>query len=532
MSSSTRKTSELETLVRNWRPLLLAAALSLSGCQMHDSRDDDAAQDARNASHQQPIEWTPAPAPERPDDVWERIREGFQLQDQIGINPRIERQRLWFASRPTVIESAGRRSSPYLHFVVERLDERDMPMELALLPIIESSYNPLAYSPSHAAGLWQFIPSTGRHFNLRQTNWYDGRRDIMASTNAAMNYLSRLHDMFNGDWLLALAAYNAGEGTVSRAIERNEKLGLPTDYWNLPLPKETQEYVPKLLAVSQIVTSPQAYGVDLSPIANEPYFEVVEFKPRMQLSSIAEMAEVDEDELFQLNPAFKKGVTIDGPQHLLVPSEKAERLAANLLLMKPQKPLLWQQYTVRNGDSLASIAKRNNLSVEELKALNQLRSHKLRSGQVLSLNSLRQDTSNSAREPQRNVPSSTATHRYRVKSGDNLWSIAKQQNVAVKDLQRWNQLQGHNLKLGQQLLLQAPSNRAVALASKSLSSKKSQPAAPTAREAVTYYKVKKGDSLYLIAKRFDVPLEQLQRWNPKAGHALKLGQTLTVKQAR
>ena len=160
----------------------------------------------------------------------------------------------------------------------------------------------------------------------------------------------------------ALAGYNAGEGTVSRAIERNQKLGLPTDYWNLPLPKETQEYVPKLLAVAQIVTSPQAYGVDLNPIANEPYFEVVAFKPRMDLSSIAEMAEVDEDELFQLNPAFKKGVTMDGPQHLLVPSEKAERLAANLLLMKPQKQVQWQQYTVRKGDNLASIAKRHNLT--------------------------------------------------------------------------------------------------------------------------------------------------------------------------
>lgn len=530
MSLSTRKTSELETLVRTWRPLLLAAAITLSGCQVHDSRDNDAdADNARKAAQQQPQDWTPAPLPPAPDDVWERIREGFQLQGEIGVNPRIERQRLWYASRPAVIESAGKRSSPYLHFVVERLDERNMPMELALLPIIESSYNPLAYSRSHAAGLWQFIPSTGRHFNLRQTNWYDGRRDIMASTNAAMNYLTRLHDMFNGDWLLALAAYNAGEGTVSRAIERNQKLGLPTDYWNLPLPKETQDYVPKLLAVAQIVTSPQAYGVDLSPIANEPYFEVVQFKPRMDLSSIAEMAEVDEDELFQLNPAFKKGVTVDGPQHLLVPSEKAERLAANLLLMKPQKQVQWQQYTVRNGDSLASIAKRNNLSIVELKALNKLSSHKLHSGQVLSLKSPVQNASNNAKYQERSVSSNTATRRYRVKKGDNLWSIAKQQKVSVTDLQRWNRLQGNNLKLGQQLLLQAQPNQADSLAKKSLNSKT---VAPANREAITYYKVQKGDSLYLIAKRFKVELAQLQRWNPKATNALKLGQTLTVKQPR
>lgn len=187
MSSSTRKTSELETLRRTWRPLLLVAAISLGGCQMHASRDADGdADNARNATQQHAIDWTPTPLPQRPDDVWERIREGFQLQDEIGVNPRIERQRLWYASRPAVIESAGKRSSPYLHYVVERLDERDMPMELALLPVIESAYNPYAYSRSHAVGIWQFIPSTGRHFNLRQTNWYDGRRDITASTNAAL----------------------------------------------------------------------------------------------------------------------------------------------------------------------------------------------------------------------------------------------------------------------------------------------------------------------------------------------------------
>src|SRR5690606_8560272 len=154
-----------------------------------------------------------------------------------------------------------------------------------------------------AVGLWQFIPSTGRYFNLKQTSWYDGRRDITASTTAALRYLNYLHGLFNNDWLLALAAYNAGEGTVSRAIERNQKRGLPTDYWNLPLPSETRDYVPKLLALSQLVQSPQAYGINLSPIANEPYFEVVALKHRMDLARVAEMADLDEDEIYQLNPA-------------------------------------------------------------------------------------------------------------------------------------------------------------------------------------------------------------------------------------
>src|SRR3989338_5753967 len=297
MSLSTRSSLDLDTLARGARLLAALLAISLACCQSLEPTPTEApAQDTDRAiGLDKQTQWLPEePEVVVPQDIWERMREGFALQDEIAITPRIERQRLWFASNPSFIQKCSERSSLYIHYIVERLAEQNMPMELALLPIIESSYNPLAYSRSHAAGLWQFIPSTGRHFNLRQTNWYDGRRDITASTNAAMNYLTRLHDMFNGDWLLALAAYNAGEGTVSRAIERNQKLGPPTDHWNLPLPKETQEYVPKLLAVAQIVTSPQAYGVDLNPIANEPYFEVVAFKPRMDLSSIAEMAEVDE----------------------------------------------------------------------------------------------------------------------------------------------------------------------------------------------------------------------------------------------
>ena len=226
----------------------------------------------------------------------------------------------WYLQHPRYLSTVTDRASSYLFLVMEELDKRKMPMELALLPMIESSYDPHAYSPAQAAGLWQFVPTTGREFNLRQTNWYDGRRDITASTKAAINYLNRLHDMFNGDWLLALAAYNAGEGTVSRAIERNQKLGLPTDYWNLPLPQETRDYVPKLLALSQVVSTPEAYGVNLTPIANEPYFEAVAINDRLDLTRVAAFANIDEDELIQLNPAFKKRMTVDGPKQLLVPT--------------------------------------------------------------------------------------------------------------------------------------------------------------------------------------------------------------------
>lgn len=323
MSSSIRKSVNSDALTRLAQAIAVAVSATLAGCSSHAPQPEAThTPNIAARAKQKPIWLTEKPSPQVPQDVWERMRQGFQLQEGLGVNPRIEQQRLWFASNPSFLENAGERGSLYIHYIVERLEERNMPLELALLPVIESSYNPMAYSRAHAVGLWQFIPSTGRYFNLRQTRFYDGRRDITASTTAAMDYLTRLHDMFNGDWLLALAAYNAGEGTVSRAIERNEKLGLPTDYWNLPLPAETQAYVPKLLALSQVVLAPEAYGVNLNPIANEPYFQVVEINQRMDLSKVAAVANIDEDELFQLNPAFKQRTTIDGPQHLLVPTSR------------------------------------------------------------------------------------------------------------------------------------------------------------------------------------------------------------------
>ncbi|MGB4074900.1 LysM peptidoglycan-binding domain-containing protein [Pseudomonas sp.] len=518
MPLSPRKPLNLKALAHSAQTLVVIMCVTLAGCQsISDKRADDGRDTDRAVGLEQEPEWLTSsiqPAAEEPKDIWERVRNGYQLQDNITLNPRIERQRLWFVSNPSFIEKAGERSSPYIHFIVERLEQRNMPTELALLPMIESSYNPLAYSPANAVGLWQFIPSTGRNFNLRQTNWYDGRRDVMASTDAAISYLTRLKEMFNGDWLLALAAYNAGEGRVSRAIERNQKLGLPTDYWNLSLPSETQNYVPKLLALAQVVMTPQAYGVSLSPIANEPYFEKVEFKQRMDLARVAAMADLDESELYLLNPAFKKGVTLDGPQHLLVPTDKADLLTANLSLMKPQEQVSWQQYRVRSGDSLHSIANRHQLTVATLKDINKLKGNSLRTGQLLSIPT---QPGVQAREPlfQRAVAHVEPTRTYRVKSGDNLWQIAKSHKVAVKDVQRWNKLSGKSLRVGQVLSLQAGQ-----------SSTGGSGSAP--RKSATYYKVRQGDSLYLIAKRFNVPMKSLQTWNPRAGRALKPGQTLTL----
>ncbi|MEK1940937.1 MAG: LysM peptidoglycan-binding domain-containing protein [Pseudomonas sp.] len=529
MSSIAQKYRNIDTLARLARVLLVVSVAVLAGCQSTASHSPSPSNNVTLSSRTQPPEWmTDTSGSDKPQDIWDRMRSGFKLQDEIGINPRIEQQRLWFASKPAYLESASGRGSLYIHYVVERLEANNMPLELALLPVIESSYNPFALSRSDAVGLWQFIPSTGRNFNLQQTTWYDGRRDITASTNAAIEYLSRLHEMFNGDWLLALAAYNAGEGTVSRAIERNEKLGLPTDYWNLPLPKETQDYVPKLLALSQLVNAPAAYGINLNPIANQPYFEVVEFDKPMDLTRVAAMADMDRDELIQLNPAFKRQITRGGPSHLLVPAQKAQRLTATLAQIQPSDITDFQEYRVRKGDSLHGIASRYKLSADELKEANAISGNNLSVGQTLTIPVSAGSKPAPSPFPESNgksiaVASSTTTSiklkSYKVKGGDNLWQIAKANKLDVADLRRWNNLPDNSVKPGQTLALQGTQQVIRSIA-------KNSPA--QGRETVTYYKVQKGDSMYMIAKRFNVEMQNLKSWNPKTSHDLTPGQTITL----
>lgn len=524
MPLSTRKPLNFKALAQSARLFALLCCVTLAGCQsLSPSAPDEGAAPQRAVGLEREPEWLNTDASAREyRDIWERLRDGYKLQDEVGTNPRIERQRLWFASNPQHVEKVSERAAPYIHYIVERLAERDMPMELALLPVIESAYDPQAYSPAQAVGLWQFIPSTGRNYNLRQTNWYDGRRDVTASTRAALDYLSRLHEMFNGDWLLALAAYNAGEGRISRAIERNEKLGLPSDYWNLVLPKETEEYVPKLLALSQVILTPDAYGVTLAPIANEPYFEQIAIKQHMDLSRLAQLANLDESELLQLNPAYKRGVTFDGPQHLLIPTEKAEMFNANLAMMKHQDLVDWQTHKVRAGDSLQSIANHYHLSVSMLREVNQLAGNRLSIGQELTIPAKPGEKPSEPlfqRTLAQSPPSDSAVRTYQVKEGDNLWQIARTHQVSVQELQRWNKLQSRQLKVGQTLRMES---------TPALASNTQSHTPRDSRDKATYYRVKKGDSLYVIAKRFNVDAKTLQNWNRLESHALQPGQMLTL----
>jgi len=538
MPPATPKIREIDVLATSFKVSALCLALFLAGCQSNQPPADRAYQaDLEMAPNklQRPPEWLrKAPAAAATSgDIWDRVRQGYQLQDQgeNSTNPRIDRQRLWYASHEAALAQSCSRGAPYLHYIVERLEERNMPLELALLPVVESSFNPNALSRSAAAGLWQFIPTTGKYFNLRQTRFYDGRRDITASTNAALDYLSKLHDMFGGDWLLALAAYNAGEGTVSRAIERNQSLGLPTDYWNLSsLPAETQDYVPKLLAVSQIVRNPAAYGLALESIPDEPYFEVVDIKQHLDLTRVAALADLDADELYRLNPAYTQRVTMDGPKHLLVPAQKAKRLVAALPDIASDAVVQWQEYRVRRGDTLRTIAKRNKVSVEQLASLNKLSSNtRLAAGRELMIP--RRETGNSPTALETiEVAEEPVVRTYRVRNGDSLWSIARANDVELADLKRWNDLGKRGLKVGETLKLHGN-----AVAARTTTAAKAVPAAYTVKTtakngkgAPTYYRVKPGDSLYQIAKRYNVGLQALQDWNPRIASALTPGQTLTL----
>ena len=298
-------------------------------------------------------------------DLWQRIRVGFAM-DALD-SPRVAEHEQWYASRPDYIKRFVDRGSLYLHYIVEQVEKRNMPMEIALLPVIESAFTPKAQSRAKASGLWQFIPSTGKNYGLTQDWWRDNRRDVVAATDAALNYLQRLHDMF-GSWELALAAYNCGEGKVARAIAYNEKRGLPTDYLSLKLPPETQNYVPKLIAVKNIVLSPTSYGIELDSVPDQPYFTEVQAPAKIDMKVAAKLAGMSEEDFVALNPAHNKPVA-SGTGLFILPLDKADAFKANL--ESYDKPLVsWTTYQAKRYEALDAIAKRHALTVAQLKAAN------------------------------------------------------------------------------------------------------------------------------------------------------------------
>lgn len=301
--------------------------------------------------------------------IWERIRKGFGMRDLTG--PIVDERTTWYAARPQALRAMIERSRKYLYYIVTELEKRGMPTELALLPLVESAFNPMAYSSAKAAGLWQFIPSTGRDFQLQQNWWVDQRRDIVASTNAALQYLQAIYEM-HGDWHLALASYNWGENAVARAVNNNIAAGRPTDYGSLNMPAETRQYVPKLQALKQIIARPETYGVTLPDIPNKPYFVTVERREGMDVALAARLAEIPLADFQALNPSYNRPV-IPGSHGaaLVLPVENARKFESNLA--GHEAPLMsWKMYSLPRPEGISQLARRLNVSVETLRSANGL----------------------------------------------------------------------------------------------------------------------------------------------------------------
>jgi membrane-bound lytic murein transglycosylase D len=501
----------------------------------HRPRGTDATEQPGTAATPLPPYYTGPQLPsEQHADLLDRIRAGYgipQVQHYA-----VDREVELYRSRPDFLDRTFRRGSRYLHYIVTEIERRGLPLELALLPVVESAFNPVAYSRSRASGLWQFIPSTGKHYGLSQNWWIDERRDVLRATDAALSYLQYLYNYFNGDWYLAIAAYNGGEGTVSRAVQRNADAGRSTDFFSLDLRSETRDYVPKLLAISRIVANPQAYGLQFAPIPNEPYFGVVDPGRQVHLGEAADLAGITRDDMFALNPAFNRMTTPpSGPHRLLLPVERvepfraalasedgAQRVAAAAVAPPPDT-----RHRVRRGETLSSISRKHGVSVADLQQANDLSGAVIRPGQTLlvpvagssgeaaaaaPVAEARTDITAQLpeRQPQAAPP---ATRVHKVRSGDTLWGVARKYGVTVPELAAANGLSTKSpLSVGARLKI--PGGGAGGSGSE------------TTRMT---YTVRRGDTLSQIAERFNVSVRQLMTWNQiRQSSTLRTGQRIVV----
>lgn len=475
-------------------------------------------------------------APAEFADLLDRIRVGYGLPQAQ--HYAVEREIEWYRSRPDFLDRTFRRGSRYLHYIVTEIERREMPLELALLPVVESAFNPVAYSRSRASGLWQFIPSTGKHYGLDQNWWIDERRDVLLATDAALTYLKYLHNYFNGDWYLAIAAYNGGEGTVSRAVKRNAEAGRPTDFFSLDLKAETRDYVPKLLAISRIVADPAAYGLQFEPIANQPYFGIVDPGKQVHLGEAADLAGISRDDMFALNPAFNRMTTPpNGPHRLLLPvaqvepfraailsEDGAQRVASTAVAPPPDT-----RHRVQRGENLTSIARRYGVPVATLKQANNLRGATIHPGDTLVIPGVPSASPDpvaaaavaearpdiSAQLPERQPAAAPGKPRvYTVKRGDTLWGVARKHGVTVPALASANGLSSKSqLTAGSRLEIPGAGGAT----------------APAGESTRMTYKVRSGDTLSEIAEKFNVSVRQLMSWNNlRSSSSLRAGQRIVV----
>lgn len=466
-------------------------------------------------------ELAPQELPESQANLWVRMSQ--QLSFEVPDDQRVKAQKNWYLSHPKYMERVSKRAKPFMYYIVEELEKHQLPVELALLPIVESAFDPFAYSHGRAAGMWQFIPSTGKRFGMKQTWWYDGRRDVVASTQGAIDYLKYLNRIFDGNWLHALAAYNSGEGRVKKAIKRNKKAGKPTDFWSLDLPRETRAYVPKLLALSSILLDANSDDFAWPEIANAPFVQVVDTGSQIDLALAADLAGLSLKELHVLNAGFNRWATDPkGPHRLLIPVERAATLIAGLTEIAPDKRLNWVRHKIKSGDSLLKLAKQYHTSVDVIQAVNDINGNMIRLGDyILVPVSLKSLDSYSLSKDQRLASTQSkqrAGHQlsHLVVEGDTFWDLSRHYKVNLRSLAKWNGM--------------APKDPL--LPGKNLVVWVDQVSTDQRQDAVVRsltYTVKKGDSLARIASKFKVKLSDLKRWNQnQISKYLQPGQKLRV----
>ena len=457
------------------------------------------------------------------DDLFDRMRAGFAL-DEVQ-EPAIDQQLAWFEHNPDYLERVFQRGQRYMYHVITEVEARGMPLEFALLPVVESAYEPFAYSTSRAAGLWQFIPGTGVRFGLKQNWWYDGRRDVIESTRAALDYLQALHDQFDGDWLLAIAAYNVGENTVQRELDFNRAHGKPADFWHLKLPAETRAYVPKLLAMKRLMAEPERYGLEFAVIPNEPYFAVIDTNSQIDLKVAAQLAGTSYDELVALNPGYNRWATDpEGPHRMLVPIDNADGFETALRTLSADDRVPFAEHEVGRRETLASIAKQYGTSATVIAKINDLKGGKVTVGESLKIPQI------SGQLPDKVLLAASRVDRpqtdvggrkqrqivYRVRSGETLSSIARRHGIPVSTLARLNNMgTSDSLVKGQRLVIKASARRY------------RDEGGESGRRVL--YTVRRGDTVYSISRQFQVSVPQLKTWNGlNQHHQIRAGQRIVM----
>ncbi|MFY2507913.1 LysM peptidoglycan-binding domain-containing protein [Vibrio pectenicida] len=484
-------------------------ALLLTGCQLTQQTEN---KESPSKNTENPSELTSNHAtrnlnnevktvvsPQSQEDLWQRI--AMQLTFSIPDDKMVNYYRTWYLKHPGHLKTVSERAQPFLYLITQKIEQRDLPLELALLPIVESSFDAFAYSHGSAAGLWQFVPDTGKYYGLKQNYWYDGRRDVAASTDAALDYLTALNARFDGNWDHAIAAYNSGGGRVSSAIRKNQRLGKPIDFFSLDLPEETSGYVPKLLALADIIANQDKYDIDIPPIANRPMVEIFDPQEQLDLAIAARYAGISVKQVQSLNPAYNQWATAPtGPHQLLLPVNTIERFKKNIAENRG-KGMRLVRYKVKSGDSLSEIANQYNTTTLVIKNSNDLTNDSIKIGQFLMVPTSTKDdnayilsaSNRLARAQEKSRGQYKLTHI--VRSGDSLWSIARANKISHQSLAKWNSIGPKDtLRVGQNLVIWKNTSDGAVI-------------------RTVFYSVKNGDTISAIANKFRVKSNDIVKWN-------------------